>query len=391
MPGVTDDKLVQLLTTVFFAGLETYEGEYYPIGVVFLGRSTVDFVMSEDASAAPLLLYRWKILRFTSPRPFSARELVKLAVTGADRRIYTAVAVLDDGRLGITGLAREGLNAGLDPFVKVIASRPGCLTIRSGRELVVEYERGTILTAGNGKAFSAESVHRALTAIAHSADVNDTVIPHYLDAVDFLVREILAHGRGGILIISAEERPSVGESAPYRMALDSSLAGLLRLAWRIEPWQESEPPASRALERQIEPSAAVSADRPHPAFGRLLRNAFLTEAERVVEELGRLTAIDGAVLLNRELALVAFGVILPVGQMIAVEEATRAHNGRSISVDLGSRGTRHRAGATYAAEHPGSVVFVASEDGQLSCMLCEASGAPVRLRRLTGETARILP
>ena len=143
---------------------------------------------------------------------------MKLAVTGADRRIYTAVAVLDDGRLGIAGLAREGLNADADPFVKVIASRPGCLTIRSGRELVVEYDRGTIHTAGNGKAFSAESVHRALTAIAHSAEVNDTVVPHYLDAVDFLVREILAHGRGGILIISAEERPSVGESAPYRMA-----------------------------------------------------------------------------------------------------------------------------------------------------------------------------
>ena len=69
LPGVTDDRLVQLLTTIFFAGLETYEGEYFPIGVVFLGRSTVDFVMSEGTSAAPLLLYRWKILRFTSPRP----------------------------------------------------------------------------------------------------------------------------------------------------------------------------------------------------------------------------------------------------------------------------------------------------------------------------------
>jgi hypothetical protein len=297
--------------------------------------------------------------------------------------------VLDDGGLGISGLAREGLNAGPDPFVKIIASRPGCLTIRSGRELVVEYERGTILTAGNGKAFSAESVHRTLTAIAHSADVNDMVVPHYLDAVDFLVREILAHGRGGILIISAEERPSVGESAPYRMAVDSSLAGLLRLAWRIEAWQESDPPA---LEGQIEPSAAASADRPpDPAFGRLLRNAFRTEAERVVEELGRLTAIDGAVLLNRELALVAFGLILPVGQTIAVEEAMRAHNGRAISVELGSRGTRHRAGATYAAEHPGSVVFVASEDGQLSCMICEESESPVRLWRLAAESARTLP
>ena len=108
----------------------------------------------------------------------------------------------------------------------------------------------------------------------------------------------------------------------------------------------------------------------------------------MVEEFGRLTAIDGAVLLSRELALVAFGVILPVGQPVTVEESATAHDGRSIVVDFGSRGTRHRAAATYAAEHPGSVVFVASEDGQVSCMLCETSGAPVRLWHLAAQTAR---
>ena len=48
---VSDDVIVQLLTTVFFAGLETYEGERNPIGVVFLGRSEVDFVIPEGASS----------------------------------------------------------------------------------------------------------------------------------------------------------------------------------------------------------------------------------------------------------------------------------------------------------------------------------------------------
>ena len=36
-------------------------------------------------------------------------------------------------------------------------------------------------------------------------------------------------------------------------------------------------------------------------FGHLLRNALLTEVERVIEEFGALTAIDGAILLNRDL------------------------------------------------------------------------------------------
>jgi hypothetical protein len=363
LSDVTDDVLARLLTTIFFAGLETYDGEHNPIGVAFLGRSAVDFVVAESAAAEALPLYQWKILRFASPRPLATPELVKLGVGGIEHRIYSAVGLLDDGRLAITGLAREGFNGGPDPFVKIIASRPGCLSIRSGRDLVIEYDRGSILAFGEDERFSAGPVHLGLEAIARSAGVDDDVVPHYLDAVVFLVHEILSHGRGGILIISGEELTTVAESAPYRMIPDSSLAALLRLAWRAGHNKRAGTPENRA-------------------FGQLLRNACLTEAERFVEELGRLTAMDGAVLLNRDLALVAFGVVLPVGGQIAVAEGVPSTDGSEQIVDFGRGGTRHRAGATYAWEHPGSIVFVASEDGQVSCLLRGRFDEPVRLWRL---------
>jgi hypothetical protein len=360
---VTDEELARLLTTIFFAGLETYEGEHNAIGVAFLGRSSAELVIGEGAAAGALPLYQWKILRFASPRPFATPELVKLGVSGTEHRIYSAVGVLDDGHLAITGLAREGFNGGRDPFLKIIAPRPGCLSIRSGRDLVIEYERGSILAFSEGdEEFSAGPVRRGLEAIARSAGVDDDVVPHYLDAVAFLVHEIVAHGRGGILIISADELTSVAESAPYGMIPDSSLAALLRLAWRSG-----------------HKGSGTSENR---AFGQLLRNAFLTEAERVVEEFGRLTAIDGAVLLNRDLALMAFGVILPVGGQIVVTEGKPASDGSAQVIDFGSRGTRHRASATYAREHPGSVVFVASEDGQVSCLFRDPFDPQVRLWHL---------
>ena len=87
-------------------------------------------------------------------------------------------------------------------------------------------------------------------------------------------------------------------------------------------------------------------------------------------------------LLNRDLALVAFGLILPVGGQIVITEGKGAEDGSALPVDFGSRGTRHRASATYALEHPGSVVFVASEDGQVSCMFRERLDTPVRLWHL---------
>jgi Probable sensor domain DACNV len=360
---VADPVLVQLLTTIFWAGLETYEGERNPIGVAFLGTSGVDVVTSDAADADAPFLYQWKVQHFQSPRPFAIGELVKLAVAGTDRRIYSAVNVRPDGSLVITGLAREGFSVTSDPFVKIIASRPGCLSIRCGRDLLLEYERGAILTGGEDVVFAAGPVRRALEDAAHAADLDDDAVPDYVDAVRSLVWEMAAHGRGGILIVSDEEWPDVAEAATYRMAVDSSVASLLRLARHLG--------RAKGGDRRAKTGSAVE-------FGSLLRNAFLTEAERLTEELGALTGIDGAILLNRHLGLVAFGVMLPLGRPTALAEAADAEGLRARVVDLGSRGTRHHAGATYAAEHPGSVVFVASEDGHVSCMFRD----PLRERTL---------
>jgi hypothetical protein len=364
---VDDEIIVQLLTTVFFAGLETYEGERNPIGVAFLGKSQADFIIPEGTDSGGAFLYQWKVMQFDSPRPFAVRELVKLAVAGVDRRIYSAVRVLEDGSLAITGLAREGLNADSDAFVKIIAATPGCLSIRRGRDLLIGYERGTILTGGEELVFAAGPIRRALEATAHAAGLDGDAVSDYLDAVRSIVREMAAHGRGGILIVSHEEQPKVAASATYKMALDSSLAALLRMV-RLIKWKQG--------------SEEASSGTGTPQFGHLLRNALLTEVERVIEEFGALTGIDGAILLNRDLALMAFGVILPVGGPTAVAQAVDAEGLHGRLVDMGSRGTRHRASVTYAAQHPGSVVFVASEDGHVSCLFRSTTQQQVRLWRL---------
>jgi len=343
LSDATDAVLDELLTTVFWAGLETYEGERRAIGVAFLGTSDAGFVMPEAAGSMMASLYLWKILRFDSPRRFTIRELAKLAVVGAERRIYSAVSIQPDGRLAIAGLAREGVHSGPDRFAKIIALRPGSLSVRMGREVLLEYERGALLTEREGVVFDSGPVRAALETIARAADVGGAAVPDYVDAVRSLVREMAAHGHGGILIVSSEERPRVASAAAYKMLTDSSLASLIRLARRVDHTKDA-------------------------TYGNLLRNAFLSEVERIIEEVGALTAIDGAVVLDRDLALVAFGVVLPIG--------------RRTAHDLGSRGTRHRAAATFAAEHPGSVVFVASEDGQISCMFRDPSDKRLAVLRV---------
>lgn len=349
---VSDELLTDLLMTVFFAGLETHEGVYGPLRVVFLGYSEVDLVIPEGAAASTAPVYALKVLRFETARPFTIPELVKLGVASTDERLYSAACVVD-GKLAVIGLAREGPSADADPFIKVVATRPGCLSVRSGRSWHVEYERGAILSGVEDVVLAAGPVRDALESSARGAGMEDDGLTGYLDAVRALVTRLSGHGRGGILVISDEDHPAVARSGAYRMARDSSITSMLRLAHRVGRKDDAT------------------------SYGFLLRSAFLTEVERMVEEFGALTAIDGATVLTRGLALSAFGVVLPV-RARAVEVAGAA----ARPIDLEVRGTRHRASAMYAADHPGSVVFVASEDGLVTCMLRESDGDRVAVWHL---------
>lgn len=357
LEGVSDAVLSELITVVFFGGLETYEAKHYSVRVVFTGTRPLDVLLPEPPRSSAAPNYCWKALNFEAPRPFSVSELTKLAVAGGDDHLYTKVQLLSDG-LAVTGLARKGMNLTDEPFLELIAPRPGTLSIRSGRLGILEYEHGYILESSDRLLLGGGAVREGLEGIARTAEIEEEALPDYLELVRGLLQAMAAHGHGGILIISADEKPELPEDAPYRLVPDSSLAALLRLSRLLGRSDGRKRPAS--ADAVGEPSTID--------MQQLVRNAFLVEIERVIEELGALTAIDGATILNSNLALVGFGITLRVDRGGHVVEALDSNAGQLAPFDLGSRGTRYRAAATYASQHAGSVVFVASKDGPMTCM-----------------------
>lgn len=351
---VSDEVLSELLTTVFFAGFETEEGEHYPIRVVFAGKSHEEWVAPGDSAGAGGPIYRWSTMRFDQPRRCTVPELVRLAVVTTSDRMYTKVR-LERGELEITGLAREGFNYEGDPFLKVLATRPGTLSIRSGHDRILDYERGGILSGGEDVVFSAGPVRRALEGFARDEGLRGEAETDYLDMIRSIVREMASHNRGGILVVGPKEELELDQLAGYKTEPEVSLAAILRQLHGYGPRQ-----------RGGGFRAAVS-------LGEVLRGAFLSEGERTVEELGMLTATDGATVLDRSLALLGFGIVLPVTSPGFVMEARDAEGRIVRPFDLGTRGTRHRAAATYARSHPGVVVFVASQDGEIACLFRDPS------------------
>jgi CheY-like chemotaxis protein len=348
--SVDDEVLAELLTVAFFAGLETEEGERNPIRLVLTGAASIDAEPTAECAAAPLC--RWSPLRFRTGRPFSVVEIVKLAAATRSERVFTEVRCVD-GRLTVTGLAREGVNLEGDPYLKVIVTKPGGLSVRSGRRHLLEYEQGRVQSVEGDGVFSRGPVRRALERSALEAGVEPGALHAYLDTVRALVAELSAHGSGGILVFSADEVPVLPSGSPYLTYPDVSLVAILR---RIRTCQR------RGSAPEIEGPDGID---------DVLQSTFVAELERTIEEFGALSSLDGATVLDRSLTLAGFGVVLPIrsarNEALVVVEARDMEATDVRPFDLGTRGTRHRAAATYAMSHPGAVVFVASRDGPLGC------------------------
>jgi hypothetical protein len=327
---------------------------------VFVGESSLDS-LPVVPEAGPGPIYRWSALRFESPRAFNVQELTRLGVVTAAERMHAKVRCRH-GELAVTGLAREGLNLEGDPFLKIAVPHPGALSISSGRDRILDYERGHIVPPGEQAVFFRGPVRAALSAIAAAANLPPELTHAYLDAVRMLVHEMASHGRGGILVVSDDDWPELPEHSPYRMVPGPPVTELLTRLHAKELLERA--PRGPKLDAGL---GALQSG--FSARAQILRSAFLTEAERTIEELGALTAIDGATLLGRGLGLVGFGIVLPVDRSVLVVEALDVEAQQVHPFDLEVRGTRHTAAALYAHDHPGSVVFVASQDGGVSCLL----------------------
>jgi DNA integrity scanning protein DisA with diadenylate cyclase activity len=95
---------------------------------------------------------------------------------------------------------------------------------------------------------------------------------------------------------------------------------------------------------------------------------FMEQMELVATEIGRYTAIDGAVILNRELQLISFGaVLIPPDEPpteVQIEHIGNPVNRVHPVKDLG--GTRHQSAAKFCQQVPDAVAFVSSHDGPLT-------------------------
>jgi len=326
-------------------------------------------------------------LKFDRTRPFTADELRRLAPAVPFETALIA-AYPEQGKLRIWGVAHSGPawlaptwggrsivpNWTYDPIIHVTA--PGQLAVRCAGQLIGALERGLLVDAAldvfdsewlpamfarERQAIQAE--HAALQAqVASPTSVEHSLIGKVAQQMLRRAIQLVRGARHGGLILIVDTRDGA-EGRP--------LAGL-RLKYSLT----HDEPARRYRTLLFQILEAVAATTTKDSVGwadfASSSNARFEELEQAVFEqsrvLANLTAIDGALVLDKRFGVLGFGA------EVSAELPTPARVWRAIDTegqqrnpeDIENVGTRHRAAYRFVNDHPDGLAVVISQDGGVS-------------------------
>jgi hypothetical protein len=323
-------------------------------------------------------------LRFDQSRPLSADELRRLSPSVPFESALIG-AQLEHERLRIWGVAHSGPawlapswggrspvpNWTYDPIIHVTG--PGKLTVRCAGKAVGALERGEIVDSVIDVfdsewlpalfALQREEV-RVEYAARHAQAREATTVEHSLvgQVSQHMLRRAIQLVRGarhgGLLLIVDSDLDACSRA--------------LRLKYRFE--QDEPSRRFRTLLFKILDRLASSSSSGSLGWADFVadESAELLALEQSVFELSRLianlTAVDGAVVLDKRFGLLGFGAEVSA-ELPAPTRVWRALDteGRGRAEDdIESVGTRHRAAYRFVKDHPRGLALVISHDGGVS-------------------------
>jgi hypothetical protein len=326
-------------------------------------------------------------LRFDHSRPLTADELRRLSPSVPFETSLIGAST-EGAKLRIWGIAHSG-PAWLaptwggrslvpkwthDPIIHVTS--PGHLAVRCAGKLVGAIERGLLVDALMDvfdsdwlpAMFAREreevrAQHAALQAKTSSPTLADSSLVGRVgqQMVRRAIQLVRGLGHGGmILVLEGALGATVNEQAG------------LRLKYRFD--QDEPARRYRSLLFKILECVSVATSKPSVGWLDFALDASpgLEKLEQAVFELSRiianLSAIDGAVVVDKRFGLVGFGaeVSAELPAPARVWRALDVEGKQREPADMESVGTRHRAAYRFVHDHPAGLAIVISHDGGVS-------------------------
>lgn len=358
-----EEDLAELLRVAFLAGIEREEGESISFRLVYYprmnGQSLAQVWPDSVPFSEPVPLTVGKVVKLS---PAFDQSLGALAVSRDQQRQWKILGAIfyRPRRTSLDGIETDTTNK---PRALTLSVRqPGSVILSFGDHIVGRFERGSFLPSKADPIFSTRlsgvfldrisqhQLHRRFSTAYRNL---------YLHCLCRLYQSAGRHGHGSTLLW-------------FPNSLRAKLLDHLEAGTEVV----STPNILEVMRLKLERQRAEFEARTGP--GQIELQQLSERLSGLLDSMGRLSCIDGALVFNELLEIERFGCVLSVPPWDG-----RTLDGGSLdpNVDLSTSifGTRHRSAIALVGAVPGTVAFVVSEDG------------PVRiLTRFQGENAVVL-
>lgn len=343
-------------------------------------------------------------VRFESTRGFTPHELRRLSA--ATNTSYSTIwasfsSTSTDGALSILGLinlgrswsaARRAEIYSYSPPIRALnlsVLGPGRIDAYQGQYLVARLASGKIIEP-ELSLFSFYDLDRFLhSGIAscrpkvlfpdlcrpqHEPPGSFFSFEHaaYINVLQSLVLEIQRKRHGGTLVVAQDTSSAMeGLNIKYRLGVSCSLLS--------DSFGEFMATRNRMID--IVHASEERDDRVASDAARWATQQALTRLSESVSFVADLANVDGALIITQSLKVLGFGaeILTENVPQMPVYRATGPFEDGATEVRVEDFGMRHRSAIKLCARSSGVVVFVVSQDGEIS--LCWSRDGQVRIRR----------
>lgn len=360
------EALLELAETLFFASLATEEKAAVRVAIAWaLDDKSLGSVRDDDEYPSqydePELA--WEVLPLDC-RAFTVSNIVKASALVE----YGRGALAIGGRAGefvIEGVARRNPRTNGGRTIVAVAPAPGVVSLYFELNEFFRYERGAAVDLTPDVLFEAGPVLDAINGVGAALKLATSMFTSspFPRTVRGLVAAMHRTQHGGLLLLTpAAPTPPMLDAVKLKARDPESLSRPLVAFHRAR-----QQLASRRMARK-------GGEEPQP--GDLEIAEFQEEVDtlerrldQVIDDIGRLTAADNALLIGPGFTLFGAQYEVPSVEAPVASIATDVAGTPGSKYDLKLHGSRHRAGACFASANRGSIAFVASADGPMKCFL----------------------
>ena len=339
----SEARLAEILSTLFYVGLSKEEERPCKISIIYLAKDK-DY-------------HNTDVMHFVAPSDFNLENIRKISLAFDNRKTFLCIEE-HEGSLHIWGVART------PPSHCAVFrnNRETELLIDFGSERIFRFYRGhTTFFQENWRVISLRLSYMVNSYLPkHLQDNPSTNFPK-ARSICSVASFMLAHGHGGCLLVVPERRAvnrdilHIKATHSINEASGSFLREKLASVLSVE---------SERYEKPIKANEVWSEEN--------RRKQLLNDWQESIEFIGRLTAVDGAVILASDLSLIGFGATIKPDahdlehtKIYFYNSLLNPHERKEINIShLG--GTRHKTAVAFVKKQEAAFAFVSSQDGMLS-------------------------